>query len=232
MNCEHYRSIIGAEPNSSDPELLAHLEQCPECSQFRNELLEMDRLIFRALSVDVSENANTPAIQEVRSSTPVTTDNRSRVWRMAASLLVASLIAFTSLWLLSPRESLAAAVIEHVMGEQQTLVRTSNTVDAGSLEKILGASRVRLKPGAAHVSYANACVFRNQIIPHLVVQSAAGPVTVLVIPEAPKQPREEINESGFQGVVLPAPRGVIVVLGKGVPVDEVANTLLDALQYS
>jgi hypothetical protein len=30
---------------------------------------------------------------------------------------------------------------------------------------------------------------------------------------------------------MPAPRGVIVVLGENMPVDEVAHTLLSALQY-
>ena len=235
MNCEQSRAIIGAEPNSTNPELLAHLEQCPECSRFRNELQEMDRLIFRALAVDVggAKQANVVGLHEALSTPPKpATNNRPRLWRMAASLLVASLVALTSVWLLTPRESFAAEVIEHVMGEQQSLIRTSDTVDTTSLEKILGASRVRLKPGAAHVSYARSCHFRGQLIPHLVVQSEAGPVTVLVMPEAPSQPRQEINESGFQGVVLPAPRGVIVVLGRGVPVDAVANTVLDALQYS
>jgi hypothetical protein len=33
-------------------------------------------------------------------------------------------------------------------------------------------------------------------------------------------------------VILPAPRGVIIVLGQNVPVDSVASTVLDALEYS
>lgn len=232
MNCEQCRALIGAEPNSTDPELLAHLQQCPDCSRLRAELQEMDRLIFRALAVDVEEKSNVAGVGQVRRARTAATNDRPRLWRMAASLLVASLVAITSVWLLSPRESFAAEVIEHVMGEEQSLVRTSDTVDTSSLEKILGASRIKLKPGAAHVSYARSCHFRGQLIPHLVVQSEAGPVTVLVMSEAPSQRREEINEAGFQGVVLPAPRGVIVVLGRGVPVDEVARTVLDALQYS
>jgi hypothetical protein len=76
------------------------------------------------------------------------------------------------------------------------------------------------------------CTFRGHTIPHLVVQSEQGPVTVLVLTEAPRQQREEINEEGFEGVILPAPRGVIIVLGQNVPVDAVASTVLDALEYS
>jgi hypothetical protein len=49
--------------------------------------------------------------------------------------------------------------------------------------------------------------------------------------QAPHQQREEINEDGFQGVILPAPRGVIVVLGQGVPVEAAASMVIGALDY-
>lgn len=233
MNCEQCRTIIGAEPNSTGPEVLSHLEQCPECARHREEMQAMDRLIYRALAVDVAAPLSLSDIEKARSARTAAASNRPRFWRMAASLLItASLVAATSLWLLTPRESFAAAVVEHVLGEPESLVRTAGTVDARSLEKVLAASGLRLKPGTTHVSYAMSCYFRGHSIPHLVVQSEQGPVTVLVMTEAPSQRREEINEDGFQGVILPAPRGVIVVLGKGVPVDAVAKTLLNALDYS
>ncbi len=49
--------------------------------------------------------------------------------------------------------------------------------------------------------------------------------------DAPTQQRKRFDEDGFQGEIIPAPRGVIVVLGKNVPVDAVAKTLLSALEY-
>ncbi|MFC4311074.1 DUF3379 family protein [Steroidobacter flavus] len=217
MNCEELRTIVGAEPNSTNPEVLKHIESCPDCARYRQELQAMDRLIYRALAVDA------PA--EKRATQP------SRVWRMAASVLVAVLVGAMSLWLLTPRESFAAEAIAHVKHEQFSLVRTSETVDAQELEKVLAASRLRLKPGAARVSYAQSCPFRGQRVPHLVVQTEQGPVTALVVTDAPTQGREHIDEKGFQGEIIPAPRGVIVVLGQNVPVDAVAKTLLSALEY-
>ena len=222
MNCEQFRTIVGAEPNSTDPEVLAHVEQCPECARYRQEMQAMDQLIYRALAIDVAEP---------KTSTKFVRD-QPRFWRMAASLLItAFLVAATSLWLLSPRDSFATEVIEHVQYESGSLIRTDATVDPARVEKILAASNLRLKPGAAHVSYAMGCEFRGHYIPHLVVQSEQGPVTVLVMPKAEGQQREAIDEQGFQGVILPAPRGVIVVLGQDVPVDAVASTVLGALEY-
>lgn len=217
MNCEELRTIIGAEPNSTNPEVLAHIESCPDCTRYRQEMQAMDRMIYRALAIE--------APVETRKREP------SRVWRMAASVLVAVLVGAMSLWLLTPRQSFAAEAIAHVKHEQFSMVRTSETVDEQTLEKILAASRLRLKPGTARVSYAQSCPFRGQRVPHLVVQTEQGPVTALVVTDAPTQPREHIDEEGFQGDIIPAPRGVIVVLGQNVPVEEVAKTLLSALEY-
>lgn len=223
MNCEELRTVVGAEPNSTKPEVLAHIESCPECARYRQELQAMDRLIYRALAVD--------APTETIASQPKQKPNPVRVWRMAASVLIAVLVGAMSLWLLTPRTSFAAEAINHVKHEQFSLVRTSETVDDKELEAVLAASRLRLKPGAARVSYAQSCPFRGQRVPHLVVQTEQGPVTALVVTDAPTQPRERIDEQGFQGEIIPAPRGVIVVLGQNVPVDAVAKALLSALEY-
>jgi hypothetical protein len=225
MNCEEFRTIVGAEPNSTRPEVLAHSASCAECARYRQEMQAMDRLIYRALSVDAP--AEKTAAQVLSLQKPYA----SRIWQMAASVLVTVLVGATALWLLTPRESFAEEAITHMRHEQESLVRTSETVDSSRLDQILKAARLRLKPGVAQVSYARSCPFRGQQIPHLVVQTEQGPVTVLVVTDAPTQPRERINEDGIQGVILPAPRGVIVGMGENTPVDSVAKTLLGALEY-
>jgi hypothetical protein len=221
MNCEEFRTLVGAEPNTTRPDVLAHAEQCAECASYREQMQAMDRLIYRALAVDVQPAA-----------APKLPRSNARVWRMAASvLLTAVLVAFTSIWLLTPRDTFAAEVIAHIQEEPDSLLITSESVSNEHLEKLLGAARVRLKPGVARISYATPCEFRGRFSPHLVVQTEQGPITVLVLPEESRRQREQIDEEGFQGVVLPAPRGVIVVLGLGAPVDEVAQTVLGALEY-
>jgi hypothetical protein len=221
MNCENFRTIVGAEPNTTRPDVLAHAEQCAECARYRQEMQTMDRLIYRALAIDVRPAA-----------APKLPQSNPRAWRMAASLLVTALVvAFTSIWLLTPRDTFAADVIAHIQEEPDSLLITSESVNDDIVEGILGKAGIRLKPGVALVSYATPCDFHGRLSPHLVVQTERGPVTVLVLPEEPQRPRQTINEEGFQGVVLPAPRGVIVVLGIGAPVDEVAQTVLGALEY-
>lgn len=221
MNCEEFRTLVGAEPNTTRPDVLAHAEQCAECARYREEMQAMDRLIYRALAVDVRPAA-----------APELPQSNRRIWRMAASVLITAIaVAFTSIWLLTPRDTFAAEVIAHIQEEPDSLLITKQSVSDELVEGILGKAGIRLKPGVALVSYATPCTFHGRLSPHLVVQTEQGPVTVLVLPEEPTRPRQAIDEEGFQGVVLPAPRGVIVVLGIGAPVDEVAQTVLGALEY-
>jgi len=221
MNCEEFRTLVGAEPNTTRPDVLAHAEHCAECARFRTEMQAMDKLIYRALAVDVPS----AAAPELPRSNP-------RVWRIAASVLITAItVAFTSIWLLTPRDSFAADIVAHIEEEPDSLLITNESVSDESVEKILGLAGIRLKPGVALVSYATPCDFHGRLSPHLVVQTEQGPITVLVLPEEPQRPRQAINEKGFEGVVLPAPRGVIVVMGIGAPVDEVAQTVLGALEY-
>jgi hypothetical protein len=65
------------------------------------------------------------------------------------------------------------------------------------------------------------------------VQTDHGPVTVLVLPhERTRTTIERIHAAGFDGVIVPATRGVLVAVGRGAAVELVAQTALNALQYS
>jgi len=52
-------------------------------------------------------------------------------------------------------------------------------------------------------------------VPHLVVQTAQGPVTVMILRNQPVSGRRTFNEQGMSGVIVPAPPGSIAVLTRG-----------------
>jgi hypothetical protein len=76
------------------------------------------------------------------------------------------------------------------------------------------------------------CWFRGHYVPHLVVQTDRGPVTVLLLTQEQGVKRREVfDEGGFHGVVVPAARGAVAVLGRDAQAEEVAERLLGALEY-
>src|SRR5437868_2954202 len=223
MNCLEFRRIVGAQPDIATPEIVAHAAQCAACARYRLELQQMDQLIHRALKIDTRSGASTQRMSGRA---------RSMRWGLAASVLAAVLAGLT-LWVAYPRATLAEQVIEHAQGEESAMVRTSDVADPARVADILARSGVRMKPNAVAVSYAQSCLFRMHLVPHLVVQTDRGPVPVLLLANDKSQSNPQtFSEGGYQGVIVPAPRGVLAVLGHSVPVEEIAAKVLAAVDYS
>jgi uncharacterized protein DUF3379 len=204
----HYRAAVMADPRDPDAELRAHREACPECRAYTEQLLKFDARIERALRVAM------PAAAEVL---PFTRKSPSftgvRRWlAIAASVLLAAAIA-GGIWLTLPQRSLAAAVVAHMAGEPEAWQRTDIAVDAPALEHALKDSNLRLNPKAGIVSYATSCPFRGHRVPHLVVQTPAGPVTVMVLVHEPLRKTMQFDEQGYRGTLVPVPgHGSLAVL--------------------
>jgi hypothetical protein len=133
---------------------------------------------------------------------------------MAASVLVA-LIAAGSLWIAAPHASLAAAVVAHMAGEPDAWARTDVPVPPDALGPVLAAAHMALDPAAGTVSYAQSCPFRGHHVPHLVVQTDMGPVTVMVLVHESVTKSEPFDEEGYRGVIVPLPgHGSMAVLAR------------------
>ena len=154
---------------------------------------------------------------------------------MAASVLLGvGLVG--ALWLGAARSSLAAAVVGHMAEEPDAWARTD--VPAPQLNEVLRKAHVELRPSAGLVSYASSCGFRGHVVPHLVVQTAAGPVTVMVLPDESVHGTVHFDEQGYRGMIVPvAGHGSLAVLEKAPntdmkAVEDVAARVLGAIEWT
>ena len=112
-----------------------------------------------------------------------------RRWYALAASIVAGVLVGSLLWVGGPRNSLAQDVLAHMDHEPEAFVVTTTPADAAVLGRVLERGGIRLRPEVGTVSYANSCRFRGRTVPHLVVQTDGGPVTVMVLrnerPDAP-----------------------------------------------
>lgn len=227
MKCHEFQTAISAEPSSTHPDVLTHLETCSACTTYQKQMQAMDRLIYKALVVRVDEAALSRAAS-THSASRTTSVGR---WQIAASLIASVMIA-TSIWVASTRESFAEQVVMHTDHESFAMIRTDERVDEQVLADVLEKSGLSLHPNAAEVSYASTCSFRGNAVPHLVVQTDQGPVTVMVLTEEKStKGMQRFEEGGYEGMIVPAPKGVIAVLGKDVSVEQAAEKVLRAIQY-
>ncbi len=195
------RLEIGADPAGSAPGIEEHVRSCASCRQFLEEMRTLDANIRRALEQPP------PWVGTPRLTAPW------RRWALAASAVLATL-AVLSVWLLRPSETLAREVVAHVREEPESWLARQQ-VDAHSIDAALRGAGVALDITSDRISYAQSCWFRDHYVPHLVVQTAAGPVTVIILRNQHVSGRRTFHESGMNGVIVPAPQGSIAVLTRG-----------------
>jgi hypothetical protein len=193
------RLEIGADPAGTTPELEEHLRGCASCREFREEMRTLDGNIRRALE--------RPPQYAHRLASPW------RPWALAASVLLA-MVAVLSVWLLHPSDTLAHEVVAHVREEPDSWLARQQ-IDAQSIDAALRGAGVKLDITSDRISYAQSCWFRDHYVPHLVVQTATGPVTVMILRNQHVSARRTFQESGMNGVIVPASQGSIAVLTRG-----------------
>jgi hypothetical protein len=229
MGCSQFRGALLIDPRDTSAELAAHRETCHDCAQYAEQLMRFEARLERALRVDAPIEASRPPMGRVF-------EHRGRL-AIAASVLIAIVVA-GGLWLAVPGPSLAADVVTHMAGEPDAWQTTDVPVPGSDLSAVLSDSHLRLKPDVGVVSYAQSCQFRGHHVPHLVVQTAAGPVTVMVLVHEPVRATTQFDEGGYRGVIVPvAGHGSLAVLTRGEAtdpktVDEIAARVQNAIIWT
>jgi uncharacterized protein DUF3379 len=235
MDCARYRRSMMADPHDPDLRLSEHLESCHDCNLFTERLLRFESRLERALRVDGSDR-----VVPLRAKSPRAA-LRSSVYRrgtlaMAASVLLA-LVVGGALWLAVPGPTLAADVVTHMAGEPDAWRRTDEPVPNPALQDVLRNTHLRLTADAGIVSYASSCEFRGRRVPHLVIQTDSGPVTVMVLVHERVSKPVQFDEQGYRGVIVPVPgHGSLAVLTRGPTdlgtVEHIAQRVLDSIVWT
>jgi hypothetical protein len=203
MTCDDVRLAIGAEPGAAGPALEEHLAGCPACRQFREEMRALDGNIRRAL-----EHAPEAPAARRRAAPAVW-----RQWALAASVALAVFVGL-AVWVLRPSDTLAHDVVTHVQNESDSWLAAQH-VDTPSIDAALKGAGVELNITSDRVTYAQSCWFRGHYVPHLVVNTAQGPATLMILKHEQVSGRRTFHEAGMSGVIVPAGTGSIAVLTRG-----------------
>jgi hypothetical protein len=218
VNCLEFRRAIGAEPSLTSVEASIHQSECAGCARFREEMRALDGRIRRALALDLPAGGS--AVRRP-----------SRTWLALAASLVVAALAATGLWLLRPAPTLAAELLAHVAHEPEALVATA-PLPRVRVNSLLSQFGIGLRGDPGVVVFARNCPFDGHDVPHLVVRTATGPVTVMLLLHRVVRAPERLVTPGYEGYLLPAGRGSIAVLGREVPDPaEVARQIEAALAW-
>ena len=227
MDCLEYRRLCGADPDRQDADFLDHQHVCSSCAAFADRIRDLDRRLLRAMQVPLpAEDGNPYAAPE---QIP---DQAKTMWiGMAASLVLGLGLALVT-WNSAPHGDLEQDLIAHIYHERAALITTDQAVPGKRLAAVLRRSGTRMDSNDTLVSYARTCLFRGQLVPHLVVQGETGPVTVMILPNVYVESPTDFSEEGFYGTILPASSGSIAVIaGQEGDLEVVSGTISESVRW-
>jgi uncharacterized protein DUF3379 len=208
MNCLDFRRCILANPRQPGEQERAHAAECAACADYLERQRELDARIFDALQVAPPDGLADRIL--------VARGLRSRRWFLpiAATLLLTG--SLVSLWPRSRGDALGREAIEHVAHEPQAFT-TSHAVPKDALAALLSDQGVKVVRTVGDVTYSRLCPMAGRVVRHLVVRTAAGPVTLFLMPDDPDARRRAITQGdGMAALTLPAARGTISIVANSV----------------
>lgn len=233
MTHEEARLLIGATPGEVASPLAEHLAQCPECVLFQQQMLRMNQDLTTLFAAPLPPRADIrvlalPVKPRVQ---PKRTSGFPRFLALAASFLL-SVGLGALFWALRPQPSLAAGVLGHVALESGSWVEAA-PVTAAASDQVLAGAGVALDPTDTTITYARTCLFNGHWVPHLVVRTAAGPVTVMVLRQEHIAAQQSFHQNGYSGVLVPEAGGTLAVIALGdANMDDVMRALGPHLHWT
>jgi Protein of unknown function (DUF3379) len=234
INCLEARRALGAEPQRRDPVLLEHCKVCAACAAFMKEMLGLDARLSRALNVDVPEGLEARIVFRTAFRPKRLHTYR---WLAAATVLLAVGISFgVRQFQRNSMAALGTALVAHVTDPAEAMALDPDRPvlqDASLVHGVLKHVGVRMQGSMDDITYARACLFRGELVAHLVVRGKDGPVTVLLLPHIHVRKPTHFDEQGYRGEIVPAGAGSIAILANNPsPMQPIEQQFVSMVQWS
>jgi hypothetical protein len=206
MNCLDFRRVILVNPRQVVAEAQAHALECVACRDFLERQREMDAELFGALQVPPPDGL-ADRILVARGLRP---GSKRRLWALAASVLLAVAVGFTVRpWM---GDAIGREAIAHVSEEPQSFTEV-HAIGNEALPAMLADQGMKAVVALGQVTYARLCPMAGRTARHVVVRTAGGPVTLLLMAEdAGGHSRRVTERDGMAAITMHAGRGTIAIV--------------------
>ncbi len=229
MNSTELKRALLADPTHLEPEQLRALEQDGELRAYFNEALELDGLIHQALQVAVPEDLE-ERLQTINCGEAANTTSSVLPTWLKGAALAASLGMVMMGYQLLGHGSLPDEIIAHIQHEPASLM-SDHPVDIRDVKALFADFDLQLKAPLGKVTYLTRCRIHGRSGIHMVLDTAQGRVTVLLIPSTKMDEMTEVQGDGLEGYVLGLRnRFAMAIIGQtGQPLMQVERLMRDAL---
>ena len=205
MNCLDLRRAAMLDPRRLDTEALAHAERCDVCGGFLAEALELEAQLDSALQVPVPHGLKERAIRHA-----VEAPRFSRRHALAAGVVLALGAGTAMLW--RRNDPLALAGIDFVVFEEAQAILDAKPADLADLQRAAVEVGIRLPGQLGELRYIGTCPFGGAKAHHVVLKTAYGKATLLLLPGRTLAARAVAVARGLEAVVAPAAGGSVAII--------------------
>jgi hypothetical protein len=235
MKCIDYKEALTADPGFNDES--GHAESCADCQGYRVEILALNSKIAAAMEVSVPELVM-PELPDIDTQNVVSLSNRrvmsKPAWfAMAATVLLAAVVGIRMMGIGVSYGTLEEQVLAHVDHEPSALVPSSTPVSDRRLSRAVPKDVATMNHDFGLITYAESCSINGKDVPHLVIQGAHGPVTILLMPHEKVAKATALDGVNIKGIILPVGDGSIAIIGdREEQLNQVKENVLDSVMWS
>ncbi|WP_227816564.1 DUF3379 family protein [Nitrogeniibacter aestuarii] len=207
--CMDLRREKLADPKRLSAAANAHLAECPNCRRFAQGIDATEIKAAQVLNVPVPEGLSDRVLLRVHRGQK----RPWRLWAIAAAFVFSFGIGMVQ-WQPRPDTDYAKFAIEHVRHEPQSFT-THRLADPSRFQLVMANFGGTMKTPIGKVSYMRLCPVPNGTGWHIVLETEAGPATLLLIPG------EDISgavlEAKFDGLTaraLPGGQGYYAIVAE------------------
>ena len=223
MDCIEFRRVIFADPRARMPEQDAHVAGCAECANLARGMENFEARLYQA--------TNVPVPDALADRILLRRTNRAwipGVWALAASLVVA--VGMSAYFYGSPgtgREQVlapasvgtshpAVAAISYVVDHESKLLAEGRSGDPAVMRAALARLGLRLPSSGVNVRYLGKCPVPGGTGEHVVLETALGRVTLILVPDQPFGPRVLVADRAMTALTVPVRSGGYILVADSV----------------
>lgn len=224
--CLETRRELTTDPNSRNSEMMQHLSDCEQCSEYFQKLKQFDDKLKSAFNVEVPEGLESRIILAQRMDNnsgstlsnviPIKKDrsNRDFKWMSLAAALVLAVGLSLGMFKLGESHGLGNEVLAHIDSHPNELEKDDN-IKLASLNNFLQDHGLLANESIGYIRHVSNCPIEDKMVAHLVVTDNQGkPVSVMYIPWKDSTKRTTFKNDKFNGILVGAQKGSFAIVSE------------------
>lgn len=233
MNFSEFIRQLGAEPHSRDPAFLRARQSSPEFVQAAQEAETFEEKLTRAVDLQLPDDMMERILQVSRNPVETSATATTPWWRsmaLAAGILIAVGAADITWNMNRGWDNVNEYLADHYSHDGPGLVARAGEKTTEDIQAIFALFNVQAAPELAKiVSVIKYCPTPDGKGVHMVLNTSAGPVTVIYMPATEVNDRETLAFDGMHALLVSLEIGSAAIIGTG---SQGISTLYSVIQSS